>query len=65
MNRYTTFAQKFSLLSKTLQQNQEPSPRYAWMVNQTAFYTWVPHQQLAHCYEQLGDHKKAKKHQQK
>ncbi|WP_242475811.1 glycosyltransferase [Bacillus cereus group sp. N6] len=44
---------------------QKPSLRYAWMLNQTAFYTWVPHQQLAHCYEQLGDHKKAKRHQQK
>ncbi|MBJ8113920.1 hypothetical protein JDS99_31165, partial [Bacillus cereus group sp. N6] len=46
-------------------QRKEPSSRYAWMLNQSAFYTWIPHQQLAHCYEQLGDHKKAKRHQQK
>lgn len=49
----------------TIAHQQKPSARYAWMVDQSAFYTWVPHQQLAYCYEQLGEHKKAKKHQER
>lgn len=46
----------------TVAYQQKSSSRYTWTLNQSAFYTWVPHQQLAFCYEQLGNHDTANKH---
>ncbi|WP_020621253.1 tetratricopeptide repeat-containing glycosyltransferase family 2 protein [Paenibacillus daejeonensis] len=38
--------------------------RYAFSVVDTAYHTWLPHQQLALCYDALGDSKKAGHHRQ-
>ena len=40
-----------------------PSPeRYSWSVVDSAYHTWLPHQQLALCYEAVGDSKQASHH---
>lgn len=42
---------------------QHPAPdRYSWSVVDSAYHTWLPHQQLALCYEALGDSKQASHH---
>ncbi|WP_230876879.1 glycosyltransferase family 2 protein [Bacillus sp. SRB3LM] len=42
----------------------QPSPdRYAWSVAEQAYHTWLPHQQLAICYQLLGDKEKTLFHE--
>lgn len=38
--------------------------RYAWSVVDNAYHTWLPHQQLALCYEAIGDKEQAQFHRQ-
>lgn len=39
------------------------SERYAWSVADQTYHTWLPHKQLALCYQALGDQKKAQFHE--
>lgn len=39
--------------------------RYAWSIVDSAFHTWVPHQQLAECYKAIGDLKQAAFHRER
>ncbi|WP_263706282.1 glycosyltransferase [Shouchella tritolerans] len=43
---------------------QPLSERYAWSVADTVYQTWLPHQQLALCYQALGDQQQAHYHEQ-
>ncbi|MBG9493463.1 glycosyltransferase family 2 protein [Bacillus thuringiensis] len=38
--------------------------RYAWSVADQAYHTWLPHQQLALCYQTLGEQEQAIFHEQ-
>jgi glycosyltransferase involved in cell wall biosynthesis len=39
--------------------------RYAWSFVEIAFQTWLPHHQLAYCYDMLGDTQQANFHRQR
>ncbi|WP_010278176.1 tetratricopeptide repeat-containing glycosyltransferase family 2 protein [Paenibacillus senegalensis] len=41
---------------------QPLAERYAWSVVDNAYHTWLPHQQLALCYDVLGDSEQARFH---
>lgn len=46
---------------KTAYLNPAPD-RYSWSVVDNAYHTWLPHHQLAACYEAIGDNKQASHH---
>ncbi|SDC34097.1 glycosyltransferase [Shouchella lonarensis] len=44
---------------------KQPLPaRYSWSVADNIYHTWLPHHQLAHCYEGIGDLKQAQFHRE-